>query len=75
MMTVYLISIIGRLMSGLLYLAIQEPYKYPAKFEEELRKIFEEEVETIDRIIAEYKRIEDEDIEWFEKILEQGSRK
>jgi MFS family permease len=75
MMTVYLISIIGRLMSGLLYLTIQEPYKYPAKFEEELRKIFEEEVEAIDRIIAEYRRIEDEDIEWFEKILEQGSKK
>jgi MFS family permease len=71
----YAISTVGRIISGLLYLTIQEPYKYPAKFEEELKKIFEEEIEAVEEMISEYKRVEDEDLEWFEKLSNNISRK
>ncbi|MBS7624930.1 MFS transporter [Candidatus Bathyarchaeota archaeon] len=75
MMTMYAISIFGRLFSGLLYVTIQEPYKYPAKFEEEIKRIFEEEVEAMERIISTYRRIEDEDLEWFERLSEMSQRR
>ncbi|MEM1582755.1 MAG: MFS transporter [Candidatus Bathyarchaeia archaeon] len=75
MTIMYIISIVGRIISGLLYVTIQEPYKYPAKFEEELKQIFEEEVEVVERMISEYRKIEDEDLEWFERLSNHGSRK
>ncbi|MEM2309454.1 MAG: MFS transporter [Candidatus Bathyarchaeia archaeon] len=75
MTMIYVISIIGRIVSGALYLTLQEPYKYPAKFEEELKQIFEEEVETIERMIREYKKIEDEDLEWFERLSGNSSKR
>ncbi|MBS7642069.1 MAG: MFS transporter [Candidatus Bathyarchaeia archaeon] len=68
MTIMYTVSIIGRLASGILYLTIEEPYKYPARFEEELKRIFEEELEAVEKRIVEYRRIEDEDLEWFEKL-------
>ncbi|MEM2342192.1 MAG: MFS transporter [Candidatus Bathyarchaeia archaeon] len=75
MTTMYIVSMIGRIVSGLLYMTIKEPYKYPAKFEEELKQIFEEEIEVLERLIGEYKRLEDEDLEWFERISSHNSRK
>jgi MFS family permease len=70
----YTIAIIIRIVSGALYITIKEPYKYPAKFEDELKQIFKEEVEVIERRISDYRRIEDEDLEWFERLSEMGSR-
>lgn len=75
MTIMYVTSIVGRIISGLLYLTIQEPYRYPAKFREELKQIFEEEIEEIEEMISEYKRVEDEDLEWFEKLSNHISRK
>lgn len=68
MTIMYIVSIIGRIASGILYITIEEPYRYPARFEEELKRIFEEEVEAVERRIEEYRRIEDEDLEWFERL-------
>jgi len=75
MMIMYTLSIFGRISSGLLYATIKEPYKYPAKFEEELKQIFEEEVEAIERMMSEYKKLEDEDLEWFERLSGNGSKR
>lgn len=75
MITMYIASIIGRITSGTLYITIEEPYRYPARFREELKRIFEEEVETVEKRIVEYRRIEDEDIEWFEKLSDLSSRR
>lgn len=68
MLIVYMVSIIGRIVSGLLYVTIQEPYRYPAKFEEEVKRMFEEDLETIERMISMYRKIEEEDLEWFERL-------
>lgn len=75
MMIMYTVSIIGRIVSGLLYLTIQEPYKYPAKFEEEIRRMVEEDLEAIERMISMYRKIEDEDLEWFERLSNNLQRK
>lgn len=75
MIMMYTVSIVGRIVSGLLYVTIQEPYKYPAKFEEEVKRIFEEDLEAVERIISTYRRIEDEDLEWFERLSENLQRK
>ncbi|MEM2961288.1 MAG: MFS transporter, partial [Candidatus Bathyarchaeia archaeon] len=74
MTIVYIISIIIRIVSGTLYITIKEPYKYPAKFEDELKQIFKEEVEVIERMISDYRKIEDEDLEWFERLSGMGSK-
>jgi len=75
MLLVYVVSIVGRLIGGVLYVTLKEPYRYPAKFREELENIlkeeverFKEELETVDEITERFKKIEDEDLEWFEKI-------
>jgi MFS family permease len=75
MTIMYIVSIAGRIASGILYITIEEPYKYPAKFEEELKRIFEEEVEAVEKMIAEYKQVEDEDLEWFERLSDLSSRR
>ncbi|MCX8171223.1 MAG: MFS transporter [Candidatus Bathyarchaeota archaeon] len=75
MMTMYAISIVGRIVSGLLYITIKEPYKYPAKFKEEVKRIFEEDLESVEKMIRFYRRIEDEDLEWFERFSDNLQRK
>lgn len=68
MTIMYIVSIAGRIASGILYVTVEEPYRYPARFEEELKRILEEEVEAVEKRIEEYRRIEDEDLEWFERL-------
>jgi len=72
---VYGISATGRLIGGILFVTLVEPYRYPAKFREELERIMKEEVEnikeeleTVEEMSERFKKIEDEDLEWFEKI-------
>jgi len=75
MFLVYMLSTAGRLIGGVLYVTLEEPYRYPAKFREEMERIVKEEVErikeeleTIEEMAERFKKIEDEDLEWFEKI-------
>jgi len=75
MSLVYGVSASGRLIGGVLYVTLREPYRYPAKFREEMRRILKEEVErikeeveTVEEMSERFKKIEDEDLEWFEKI-------
>ncbi|MEM2111028.1 MAG: MFS transporter [Candidatus Bathyarchaeia archaeon] len=42
MLIAYAISIAGRLILGLLYITLKEPYKYPAKIGEEFKKMLKE---------------------------------
>ncbi|MEM2026877.1 MAG: MFS transporter [Candidatus Bathyarchaeia archaeon] len=75
MMIMYVVSIVGRIVSGLLYLTIEEPYRYPARFEEEVKRMLEEDLEAVERMISMYRRIEDEDLEWFEKLSDSLQRR
>jgi len=75
MFIVYMVSMTGRLVGGMLFATLEEPYRYPAKFREELESILkeqvekiEEELESVEQIAEKFKKLEDEDIEWFEKI-------
>jgi len=73
MSLVYGVSAAGRLIGGVLYATLREPYRYSAKFREEMEKILKEEVErikeeseTVEEMSERFRKIEDEDLEWFE---------
>ena len=75
MITMYTVAVIGRMASGLFYITVQEPYEYPARFREEVKRMFEEDLEAVEEMINRYRRIEDEDLEWFERLSESLQRK
>ncbi len=75
MRVVYMVSALGRGIGGALYITLQEPYKYPARFGEELKRMLKEDAERIekemkavDELAEKFRRTEDEDLEWFEKM-------
>jgi len=79
---VYGISAMGRLIGGLLFLKIEEPYKYPSTIKDEILRIVSEDVKTVEEKLQ---KIEDggeavnreiqNDFEWFESTLKWRKEK